>query len=259
MNESNKMEKLCDTPYNHFDRAHSICETPNGFALTGGFGSSLCVVYNTWTKSWRRMSDMLSERDCHASISVKGTLLVIGGCIPHPDTKIPLSSHSVHVLSLGKGAWEQGPRLPFPMKLSKVTELGGNVYLMDQKSHSLLHLDMESQLWRSKTSFPLNEYIAGVSMTSAYGRLYVAGGFTNVCAFYRPATDTWCFAQPPLYKHHYGTLVHFNNKLVLLGGEFGYGSDTVEEYNFEEGSWTACSFKMPAHLSNHFGMVLPSF
>ena len=117
---------------------------------------------------------------------------------------------------------------------------------------------MESEVWSSKTSFPLNVLIAGVSMTSAHGRLYVAGGFSKVCAFYRPSTDTWCFVQPPLYEHSYGALVHFNNKLVLLGVNVDCGTDNVEEYNFGGGSRVVCNYKMPAQLAGHCAVVLPS-
>ena len=222
VNKSSEIKKLCDVPYNPFRRGHSFCEIPNGFALTGGTGSSLCAVYNTLTKSWRRMSNMLNERARHASICVKSTLLVLGGLEPYAGhgRAISVSTDSVHALSLENDAWEYGPDLPLTMIFPKVTELDGNLYVLDQNSHSLLYLDVESQVWSSKTSFPLGVLIAGVSMTSAHGRLYVAGGPEKVCAFYRPATDTWCTTQPPLYTHIHGALVHFDNKLVLLGGNF---------------------------------------
>ena len=260
-NGSRTMEKLCDNPYNHLDIGHSICETPNGFALTGGHGSSatLCIVYHALTKSWRRMSDMLLKREYHASVYVNGTLLVLGGCAVDPETEIKRPTHSVNVLLIENDTWERGPNLPFPTDSSQVTELDGKIYLLDQASHSLLHLDRESEVWSSKTSFPLNVFIAGVSMTSGHGRLYVAGGFSKVCAFYRPLADTWCFMQPPLYKHNYGALVHFNNKLVLLGGNAHSGTDKVEEYNFGGGSWVVCNYKMPAHLAGHCAVMLPSF
>ena len=128
------------------------------------------------------------------------------------------------------------------------------MYLLDaEKTNELLQLEVPTNTWRKRTSLPTEERCYGISMTSARGRLYVAGRKKGkMCAYYEPTTDTWCFGEQPILNHRYGTLVCYNNKLVLLGGI----TDVVEEYDFDEGRWTVCSYTMPKRLHHHACVVL---
>ena len=168
-------------------------------------------------------------------------------------------SKSVDLLPISDGNWQEGPNLPWNTMFPKVAELNSDIYLLNDDCGQLVHLDVDSSIWRERAPLPLyhanGPHCVGVSMASARGRLYVAEGYANICAWYSPATDAWCRAQPTLRKHLHGALAYHDNKLLLLGGSFYDGTDEIEEYCFKTGTWSVCSYKMPARLLNHFGIV----
>ena len=138
-----------------------------------------------------------------------------------------------------------------------LSNFGNSVYLLDEITNQLLHLDIDKQVWSQLASLPEQEkYCAGVSMTSARGQLFVVGGLNRICAWYQPETNTWCTGQQPLQKHRYGSLAYRNNTLLLLGGSFSDGTDEVEEYDIDEDKWIVCSYKMPRKLYNHHAFIL---
>ena len=199
------------------------------------------------------MPDFPENRCGHGSICVKQKLYVFGGKIPSYDIK----SKSVYMLAPNNATWQPGPYLPFDVKFPKVAEIDNSVYLLDETSTQLVQLDEESRRWKKRASLPWKEPdYHEVSMTSAKGQLYVAGGHNKVFAYYKPCIDTWCFAKRPLQRHKYGSLVYHKDKLILLGGNFREGYNGVEEYSFEEGTWSLCSYKVPSGLFNHCGLVL---
>ena len=85
-------------------------------------------------------------------------------------------------------------------------------------------------------------------MTSAQGRLFVAGGESMICAWFDPKTNAWCTGQQPLHQHKHGALAYHNEKLLLLGGNLNGGTDAVEECDIEEDKWTVCSYKIPKKI-----------
>ena len=93
-------------------------------------------------------------------------------------------------------------------------------------------------------------------MTSARGRLFVAGGDDMICAWYSPETNTWCTGQQPLRMHVHGALAFHDDKLLFLGGSFDDGTDEVETYDIDEDKWRMCSYKMPRELCFHQAFTL---
>ena len=231
----------------------SVCKFPHGFVISGGEFTCLCMMFIASTNSWVRLQDMLEQRDSHGFICVKDVLCVFGGYVR--DGTEP--SDSVHLMIMKDGNWTREPNMPLAVKFPKVSNLGNNIYLLDETSNHLLCLDIDKRVWQKLASLSAVEgYCGGVSMTSAQGRLFVAGGLLKVCAWYSPNTNTWCTSQEPLHQHHYGALAYHNEKLLLLGGSFDGGTDTVEEYGIEEDKWTVCSYKMPKKLECHHAVVL---
>ena len=256
VDQTNEIVPLCDIPVNGLTTRFSVCSVPQGFIITGGRGKRLCLMFIHSTRSWVRLQDMLDKRQCHGSVSAKEKVYVFGGFIgKYTSSSDP--TNSVHLLIMKEGEWKAGSNMPLAVKFPKVSYLGNSIYLLDELSNQLFRLDVDANVWNQLASLSEEEkYCVGVSLTSAHDRLLVAGGWARICASYQPATDTWCTGRQPLQTHMYGTLACLSNKLLLLGGNFSDGTDTVEEYDIDEDKWSVCSYKMPKKLRNHVAVVL---
>ena len=84
------------------------------------------------------------------------------------------------------------------------------------------------------------------------------GGDGKLCEKCIPHLD---YSHPPSYPHHLGSVVEYNNKLVLLGSDCDYsndelnGSNIVEECDICQDKWTV-SYSMPVGLLGHHVVVL---
>ena len=188
------------------------------------------MMYIASTKSWMRLQNLLLKRQSHASICVGEVLCVLGGGLgPNPSKP----SASVHLM-VKDGVWKDGPDIPLAVQFPKVSNISRSVYLLDEKSNQLLCLDIDKFVWKQLASLSTEEnYCGAVSMTSAQGHLFVAGGVNMICAWFNPRTNTWCTGQQPLHRHKYGALAYHNEKFLLLGGSVKGGTDAVEEYDIE--------------------------
>ena len=63
LDRSNQIMELCKIPYNDLARYHSVCATPDGFTITGGEDSDLCIMYNADTKSWSKLQNLRAKRE----------------------------------------------------------------------------------------------------------------------------------------------------------------------------------------------------
>ena len=253
--ENDQMEKMCDIPFHELAIEHSVCEMPNGFAITGGLNSDMCLIFIAALSQWLQLPDMLKKRYAHASAYVKGCLFVLGGYHATNDSKP--KSDSVDFMKLECGGWQNGPVIPIHSAYPAVTSLDDSrVYLLDKDEKKLFELDIEGKLWKERASLPVGNPFWGYSMKSAQNKLLVAGGVTKCCAWYNPVTDAWSMGQQTLKQHNYGSLVHHNSKFLLLGGSCEKGTDEVEEYDIANHTWSVCSFKMPAKLDMHFALML---
>ena len=253
------IEKLFDIPIDITFNS-TICKLPEGFAITGGVDSKLCMMFVSAKRSWVRLQNMKIPRQCHGAIYVKGALLVIGGFLGHYNIgDLPIYSNSVHSLSLKDDHWRNGADLPLTVQFPKVSDITDDVYLFDGlKTNQLFKLEKGTDAWSEKAPLPTDSWCVGISMTSARGRLFLAGGISQICAWYNPDVDTWCLGKrQPLRMHNYGALVYHMDKLLLVGGNFGgEATDDVEEYDIEGDTWSLCSYKMPPKLYNHHALVL---
>ena len=256
LTESDQFEEFCEISSVDFKHKHSICKTPQGFVITGGVNSDLCMMFLAASRSWIRMQNMPNKRYAHGSICVKGLLLVCGGL-----RWLNGSSSSVYccvdfLVIKGGASWQKGPDLPTAVSYPKVSNIDESVYLLDEATKELLHLDITNKIWTERASLPVEGFCYGVSMTSTKDKLCVAGGRKKVCALYDPTTDVWTPIKQPMCMHFYGTLVSHNNKFLLLGGSYSDGTDEVEEYSVEDDAWSVCAYKMPAKLILHHGLLL---
>ena len=256
VNQSDEIVQLGDIPGDDFQINHSICMVPQGFVVTGGVASNMCMIFNASTQLWLRMQDMLTIRQKHGSVCVKKVLYVLGGVVGSNGEL----SKSVDTMALERGKWvtESNLDLPDYVTFPKVSNLGDRVYLLDEDSCQLWCLDIDQEDWTNLAQFPGEGECLGVSMISACNRLYVAGGESEF-HWYNPVTDAWCKGQhQPLKTHKYAALTYHNTNLVLLGGNgfAGEGTDDVEEYDIEKNKWKVLSYKMPRKLNLHHAAVL---
>ena len=164
-------------------------------------------------------------------------------------------TNSVEMIPIEGGLWQDGRNMPIAVDKPKVADINESVYVLDEDTGNLLHLDVSRKIWSTRTPFPQGR-CRGVSMVSAQDKLFLAGGSDRVCAWYNTASSAWFMFQQPLQKHKYGTLVHYDNKLILLGGSYVGGTEEVEEYDIESDSWSMCQFLMPAGLFYHYAVLL---
>ena len=253
----NEIVHMCGIPDGGCVENCSVCKVPHGFVISGGVDSCLCMMFIASTKSWVRLGDLLVQRQCHGFICVKDILYVLGGYLGKYKQDISNPSDSVHLMVMEDGNWISGPPMPLAVTFTKVSNLDNKIYLLDENSTQLLCLDTDKSVWKRLASLSTEEeYCVGASMTSAQGRLFVAGGESMICAWFEPKINTWCTGQQPIHQHKHGALAHHSEKLLLLGGNLNGGTDAVEEYDIEENKWTVCSYKMPKKIYCHHAVVL---
>ena len=246
------IQDLFEVPSDKYIVDASVCQMAQGFALTGGRNSGACFVFIASTRSWLRLCSLLEKRCGHGSVCVKDILYVLGGCVRPNKVE---HSDSVHFMVMEGGHWEEGPSMPLSVRFPKVSSLNDKIYLLDEESLHLLCLD-NGEVWNELAPLPGGSPCYGISLTSACGLLFAAGGYQRLCAWYNPTTDTWCTVQQPVQIHRYGSLAYHNDKLLLLGGSFTDGTDEVEEYDIDEDKWSMCSYKMPKKIYNHQAFLL---
>ena len=252
LDHSNQFKELIKIPDGVvLGLGYSVCKTPQGFAITGGEDSDLCMMFIAAKKAWSKLHSMLTNRYTHGSICIKGMLYVLGDG--------PSGSKSVNILNIECDRWQHGPCLPIAVKHPKVAVSKERIYLLDQDTRKLLMLDVEGKVWRQMAALPGGGACRGVSMTAVNRQLCAAGGLgeERMCAWYNMDTNTWSMGKQPTSCHFYGLLIYHDNRLLLLGGRFNvFGSDDVEEYEPGRGSWSVCDIKMPESLRDHQGLVI---
>ena len=234
--ESRQVTEMTEVPYDELSSYHSVCESFYGFIITGGENSDLCIEYNSGSKSWSMLKRMRRKRHGHGSICIRGVLYVFGGLTAGKVTK------SVECLVLDHWMsaryWQNNTDLPIPVQYPKVANIKKKVYVLDATSTTkqLFEFDTEKNTWRELAPIPVDN-CSTASMATVYDTLCVAGGGpSRVCAFYKPAINTWWEGQQPSLDHTHGALVFHDNKLFLLGGR---QTDAIEEYSLKDNTWSA--------------------
>ena len=152
--EAGQFEEFCEIPSVDLKRGHSMCKTPQGFAITGGLKSDICLMFLAASRSWIRIQSMPNKRHSHGSICINGLLLVFSGFLRLSGSNS--ECRSVYFLMIdGGGRWQKGPDLPIFVNLPKVSDIDESAYLLDEKSTELLHLDITNKIWSKRASLPV--------------------------------------------------------------------------------------------------------
>ena len=220
---------------------HSVCQIPGGFVVTGGKEHNLCAMFILSTKSWKQLHPLPDERYCHGSIFMKGKIFLFG------SWNGGAGSSSVISLDLEGGKWNHEPDISISVRHPEVACVDSSIFLFDsEESEQLLHLDMMTKTWSTKSKPPQQDY-QGARMISVNGRLLISIDKHTALVQYNPFTDTWTIGNAPTLEHFFGALVHHGQKVYLIGGE---NEDRVEEYDLDTKTWSVCSMRLPQKLLN---------
>ena len=218
-----KPVKLCDIRF-QLKRGHSVCEVDYGFtcAITGGQDSDLCVMYDAFKQKWKELKPMEIKKHRHGSVCMRERLYIFGGVCGQSKTR------TVEYLNMSDETWHTGPAIPVKVAMPKTAVIDSRVYLLAKER--LFCLDTDTNIWIELAPLPVSSW-HGVSMTSARGCIYVAGGKGRIFYRYNPAKGSWTRGKQPQYCHKYGALVYHHPYLTLFGGKFMKdGTDQVESY-----------------------------
>ena len=224
----------------------SICQTPGGFAVTGGNDSVICSMYVLATNSWVQLVAFPLVQYFHGSIYFGGMIFVFGGWISG------VLSSSVQSLHLDGGEWNVEPNLPHAVGFPAVACVDSRIFLLDIDTGKLLHLDVNMKVWSHKQNLPGGS-CNRARMIAVDDNLLVAGGLHKTFARYNPSTDTWTTGNRPALEHDLGGLVYTNGKVYLIGGQ---NEDRVQEYSLDNMSWAVCSIKVPKKVGNLYAFAL---
>ena len=240
LESTSSLAEFCKIPNKHLHVNSSFCQTPQGFAITGGEDSDDAVMFNLSTKIWKKLPKLLVKRFAHGSVFVKGILFIFGGVINYYD------SCSIHYLEKNE-SWQSGPDIPVTCDYPAVVSIGDDIFLLQTWSNQFYKMTVGSKTWSSMASPPGNQN-RGATLIRVNDKLCFVGGYLNkILAWYTPVTDTWSKAADPLLQHQWGAALHQHNTIVILGG---YEQKKVEVYNMDTGVWSVCDYEVPKPLLN---------
>ena len=131
----------------------SVCQTPDGFAVTGGVGSVACSTYVLATNSWVQLEPFPVERQEHGSVYFYGKLFVLGGAISGMQT----TSTSVQSLYVDGGKWNDEPSIPISVDTPAVACVDSSIFLLDIYTRKLLCLDVYKKVWQPQRNLSSND------------------------------------------------------------------------------------------------------
>ena len=195
-------------------------------------------VYDPATNKWTRIADC-PDKVTHSGIVVVGdTIWLIGGYFgdhPGPAGKKVLKYNTT------TNTWSRGPDIPFSrgaggaaLVNNKIHFFGGMGYdrTWESSSHWVLDLNNQAAGWVSKAQLPNpRNHTSGIGLN---GYVYCLGGQydqeENQIAQrdihrYDPTTDTWekVAELPTVRSHTNASTFVWNNKVMIIGGETGFG------------------------------------
>ena len=248
--------EVTEIPHFVVTRGPSICYYDlRKLILTGGYSSDVCVILDTSTKKWKKMTNLKRQCRSHASECILQQLFIFGGTM---SMRPPLEwSTTVEYLNIEQehGVWQSAPGVPSALEYPKITKLDTNVYLMGDKNPVLYVFDVGKKSWREKAAVPQNPG-KGFSIAAGNGSLYAVGGKREACLeacwTYIISTDSWTKLSSPALIHSYGTLIFHQNSLLLLGGQH----DHIEGYAIDEDIWAVAPYNLPEKLYCHYAFMM---
>ena len=255
LDSSHHWQQLPPLPQ-YYGTDYAACAMPTGLLVAGGSGSRRdCHQYITTDRVWKQMADMKTCRWGAAAVLLGGRMFVMGGCLRYGGP-VPLCES----LDLQCNEWTQHQNMlqgmwqPIAAMVRNTVYVLFNTHEANNKTRSnditVQSYEPDQDKWSYMKPFPqdITSDTNGARAVSVGDSILVAGGNIKMCARYTPSTDTWAKLTPSHRVHNYGGLVHYGEKVYLLGGWHGSWHDVVEEYDLESDEWRESSFKLKGKL-----------
>jgi hypothetical protein len=202
-------------------------ETASGFTTTG----------------WKKLADMSTGRDRHASVVLSDKLYIIGG----RSSGSYISS--VEMYDISSNSWTSKNNLPNTLVDAESVTYNNYIYLVGGTSDNFSKYDTSNDSWTSLGSTYCRSHECRAVMIGS--TLYVMGrlssstsGVSNYTALkaYSFSGSSWSTkASMSTGRAHFGAAV-YDSKIYVFGGQSGSGSydltDSVEVYDPSTNSWS---------------------
>jgi N-acetylneuraminic acid mutarotase len=231
-----------------------------------------CDVYDPATNKWTRLGDM-PIAFTHAGVAVEGSNIWLVGHYTgnHPGP----GSAEVWKYNTASDTWSRGPDLPVARGAGAAAIVGRNLHYFggmdatrtqEQGEHWVLNLDNQSAGWVQKASMPNpRNHLGGAALN---GKVYAIGGqhgqegeqdAQSEVDCYDSATNKWTkvASLPAPRSHLSGSVFTMNGKILVLGGETAFKTQTSTIYSYDPATnkWSTIG-SLPARRSTAItGMI----
>ncbi|MGB7158838.1 MAG: kelch repeat-containing protein, partial [Tepidisphaeraceae bacterium] len=230
-------------------------------------------VYDPATNTWTRIKDC-PDKVTHSGVVVVGdTIWLVGGYFgDHPGP----GGKKVWKYNTTTDTWSRGPDLPNSRGAGGAALLNNKIYFFggmghdrtwESASHWVLDLNNQSAGWVSKAPLPNpRNHTTGIAIN---GYVYCIGGqygqeedqiAQRDVHRYDPATDTWQKVAdlPTVRSHINSSTFAWNGKIMIIGGETGFGQVMRNVTVFDPLTNTTYEMDpLPAARSTSVAGVLP--
>jgi hypothetical protein len=211
--------------------SHGALCSDGSLIVTGGLGG--CEpkndVYRYKWNTWTRLPSFKVARWSHASICFRSSLYIIGG-----RKSVSHEIDSVEKCVLPCGRWNDVSPLPSPCARVLVAVASGKLFVVGVEKRRVYVLSDDERNWSQKKDAPF-EFSRWVCSAAVHSdQIYAVIG-NNDFLRYNPSTDEWTILHRTSFDHTFGACVAFNQKIVVLGGN--YGNEEIEEYDVDKDRW----------------------
>ena len=159
------------------------------------------------------------------------------------------SNVKMDCLDMNTMTWMNCPDLLQGLVYPVVGHVGHYIYVMfstyivnelTPRGISLQCFDTIASTWSFKASMPFSETI-GASTVTVNHRMFVIGGWGNICLNYDPREDTWTQLTSTCNIHFNGATLYLKGKIIICGGmdKTDQSTDTIEGYDLTADTWEA--------------------
>ena len=244
---------------------YSVCLSDKKLIISGGYhcgkGKSMADIhqFNFESKKWKELNPMPRPRDSHNSVSIRQTLLILGGCYREPFKTVKHYCEEVYALDLRKHTWTTKRDLPIKVMHASAAVVESDIFLFGgsagRMSVRTYRFSLQTNEWSQCSDMPpTREY--GTSTVVGRKILYLV--FTDFLV-YDVHVDQWSTLAKPIVPSRWSTLLHENDSVLVMGGLEKDGDKVhkrIQCYDLREKEWSVLSDTLPIPLSHLTAIAL---